>query len=346
MPSKLIRGVLSVISLCMLCKSVAAEEAASLWEGFQVGGYSSVDLRVPRTATTQLKLNELSLITTWDQGTRLKFFSELELENPLTYDHHQGLNTKQSGIDLERFYFDYNLNEKANLRLGRFLTPVGRWNQLHAAPLVWTASRPLVTLRMFPYGINGAMLFGSLPLHDVDMEYQLFAEALKDQHRDGDEVIYRNVAGGRLAFNNLLGLTGNNPGLNTLGLNVMSYQKDVRGSPTYYVYGLDFLLEFDRWELSGEGFVRRTTSGTNAGSGAYLQSAYSLGHEWYWISRLETLKEVDDNDTDRWVLGVTKRLKPNQLLKFEFIGGSSAYGRSGDYGDLPRGFTTSFAVMF
>lgn len=338
--STLVRVTLSVISLCMLCKPVMAEEPNSLWQGFHVGGYSSIDLRMPRTETATLKLNEVSMIVTWDQGTRLKFFSELELEDPLSYDHHQGVNTKESYLDLERFYFDYNLNEKANVRLGRFLTPAGRWNQLHAPPLVWTASRPLVTTRMFPYGINGAMLFGSLPVGHVDMEYQVYAEALKDQHRDGDELIYREVRGGRLAFNNILGLSGNNAGLNTLGLNVMSYKKDYPGSPSYHLFGLDFLLELNRWEFSGEIFERKTTGGDDGGSGAYLQSAYSLGKEWYWITRLETLHEVDSKNADRWVLGLTKRVKPNQLLKFEFVGGS------GEYTDVPRGFVSSFAVMF
>lgn len=340
MLSTLIRVTLSVISLCVLCKPVFAEDQTSFWQGFHVGGYTSTDLRVPRTEAAQLKLNEISLIVTWDQGSRIKFFSELELEDPLSYDHHQGVNTKQSYLDLERFYFDYNLNDKANIRLGRFLTPTGRWNQLHAAPLVWTASRPLVTTRMFPYAINGAMVFGSLPLHHIDMEYQVYAEALKDQHQDGDEIIYREVRGARVAFNNILGLSGNNAGLNTLGLNVMSYQKDIVGSPTYHLYGLDFLLELNRWEFSGEIFERKNASGGDAGSGAYLQSAYSLGQEWYWITRLETLHEVESKNADRWVLGVTKRVKPNQLLKFEFIGGS------GEYEEVPRGFVTSFAVMF
>jgi len=174
----------------------------------------------------------------------------------------------------------------------------------------------------------------------MDMEYQVYAEALKDQRQDGDEIIHREVKGARLAFNNILGLSGNNAGLNTLGLNVMSYQKDISGSPTYHLYGLDFLLEFNRWEFSGEVYERKTSGGDDGGSGAYVQSAYSLGSEWYWITRLETLHEVDSKNADRWVLGMTKRVKPNQLLKFEFVGGS------GEYEDVPRGFVASFAVMF
>lgn len=340
MLSKIMRMALGFVSLFGLMNVSWASDEPSFWQGFHLGGYSSMDLHVPRTETTQLKLNEISLILTWDQNTRFKFFSELELENPLGYTSGRGLNSKGSNLDLERLYLDYNLNETANVRLGRFLTPAGRWNQLHASPLVWTASRPLVTLRMFPYGINGAMLFGNVPVRDVGVEYQVFVEALKDQDRDRGEVMYKDVRGGRVSFSNLLGFSGDNPGLNTLGLNVMSYRKDFAASPSYRLYGLDFLLEFNRWELSGEAYVRNTVHGADAGNGAYLQSAYAIGQEWYWITRLEHLHEVDDRNAARWVVGVTKRVRPNQLLKFEFIGGS------GEYEDVPRGFATSFAVMF
>ena len=33
----------------------------------------------------------------------------------------------------------------------------GRWNLIHAAPLVWTTLRPLATSRLFPTSVNGAM---------------------------------------------------------------------------------------------------------------------------------------------------------------------------------------------
>lgn len=332
--------LISVICLRMLCKPLLAEETADFWQAFRIGGYSSADLRIPRDETAALTLNEVSLIVTWNRGSRLTFFSELELENPLAYTEKRGLNGKRGYLDLERFYFDYNLNEKANLRLGRFLTPAGRWNQLHAPPLVWTASRPLATTRLFPNGVNGAMVFGSVPMGQVDVDYQVYVEGLKDQHRDDTEIIYREVRGARLAFNHLLDSDSRDAGLNTLGLNVMSYQKDRPGSPTYHLLGLDFLLELNHWEFSGELYARRSTHGRENSHGGYLQSAYALGNEWYWITRLETLHETDTRDADRWVIGATKRVKPNQLLKFEFVGGNDAMH------DVPRGFITSFAVMF
>ncbi len=88
--STLVRVTLSVISLCMLCKSAMAEEVDAFWNAFHVGGYSSIDMRLPRTESAQLKWNEVSMIVTWDQGGGVKFFSELELKAPLAYDHPRG----------------------------------------------------------------------------------------------------------------------------------------------------------------------------------------------------------------------------------------------------------------
>lgn len=327
--------------LCMLtCQQGFAESAPDFWQGFRLGGYSSTDLQLPRTESARFKLNELSMILTWDQGTRVKFFSELELENPVSYDHKQGLNSKQNYIDLERFYFDINLAAQSNVRLGRFLTPAGRWNQLHAPPLVWTASRPLVTSELFPYALNGAMWFGNVAFSQHSLDYQIYAEGVKDLRHHGDDTEYKDVYGARFALNHVFDFVGENAGLNTLGLNMASYKLDIPGAPAYRLLGLDFLLELEHWELSGEAYTRNTAQGKDAGSGAYLQSAYLIQHDWYWITRLESLHLPDNENAERWVIGLTKRLKPNQLLKFEFIGGS------GEYEDVPRGFVSSFAVMF
>lgn len=336
----ILRCAVSVISLCLLCKPLQAEEETSFWQGFRVGGYTSIDLRVPRTETSQLKWNELSMIVTWDQQTRVKFFSELELENPLTYNRHQGLHSKENYLHFERLYLDYNLNEQSNIRVGRFLTPIGRWNQLHASPLVWTTSRPLATTELFPYALNGIMLFGNVPFQERSLDYQLYAEGVKSQREERDEATYRHVRGARFAINNLFNFASDNAGLNTIGLNLSSFEERIPGTGSYRLLGIDFLLELDRWEITGEVYTRNTPQGKDVGSGGYLQSAYLLKDEWYLITRLENLHFSDRENAERWMVGLTKRLKPNQLLKFEMVGGS------GEYEDVPRGFATSFAVMF
>jgi hypothetical protein len=52
------------------------------------------------------------------------------------------------------------------------------------------------------------------------------------------------------------------------------------------------------------------------------------------------LQRPNEGSTERWLTGATWRIKPTQLLKLEFTGGS------GDQPEAPRGFIASYALFF
>ncbi|MDP2248150.1 MAG: hypothetical protein Q8J65_08465, partial [Nitrosomonadales bacterium] len=211
--------------------TLAAEELQpSLLDGFNVGGYASAGIVIPRHEQTEVAVNELSLIVTWEGDSRWKFFSELELEKPLVWREGDDFSKQESYIDLERLYFDYNLNEKLNLRAGRYLTPAGRWNLIHASPLVWTSSRPLATSRLFPKALNGVMVYGALPYRGEAFEYMVFAEMLKDQDVERDEIGFRDTLGARFT------LTGKIE----WGLSLLEFSEELPGRPRFRMIGLDF----------------------------------------------------------------------------------------------------------
>ena len=323
----------SLASLLTLCKPVFADDAARWTDGFRVGGYASAGITLDRSQTAQAALNEISLLTTWNGDSRWSFFSELELENPLRWNDSEQFRINHSRLDLERFYFDYNFSEKVNFRAGRFLTPNSRWNLLHAAPLVWTSTRPLATSRLFPTGTNGAMAFGAIPFMDGAFEYKVFAELLEDQDIEEKELEFEHVRGARFSYKNQ----------SDVGISLLSFrEKNIDAE--YYMLGLDFVTHLNTIEISGEAFQRFDKRDKDGGSGAYLQSAVPLNKlglsDWYWITRLETFQRPDEGSTERWLLGATWRVKRSQLLKFEFTGGS------GEQPDSPRGFLTSFALFF
>ena len=326
----------SVALLLLLCKVASADESETtdsrFFDAFRIGGYSSAGVTLPRNEKATAAINEISLIVTWENESRFKFFSELELEEPLTWNSEQQFNTKKSYLDLERFYLDYNFSEKINLRAGRFLSPTGRWNQLHAPPLVWTTTRPLATSRLFPNAINGVMAFGAIPMDKSAVEYSIYIETLKDQIEDNDEIRYRNVKGARLTF-------GQNA---NFGVNIMSFNEKTAFNPSYRMLGIDFITQYKGIEFLGEAFQRWNTENKNGGSGAYLQTAVPLplAKNWTGIARIETFHRPDEGHNQRWLLGATWHVKPTQLLKLEFTGGSENQPES------PRGFLASYAVLF
>lgn len=318
----------------LLCKPVLAEDNPDWKDGFNLGGYTSAGLTLQRDQEAQAALNEISVLLTWNGDSRWSFFGELELEKPLSWNDDRKFHSKESHLDLERLYLDYNISEKVNFRAGRFLTPNSRWNLLHAPPLVWTSTRPLATSRLFPEGTNGAMFFGAIPFKDGAFEYKVFAELLKDQEQDDDELAFEHVHGARFSYKNQ----------SDIGVSLLSFSEVGINSNSYRMLGLDFVTHINNIEISGEAFQRFDTRNKDGGSGAYLQSAVPLNYigakNWYWVTRLETLQRPDEGSAERWLLGAAWRVKPRQLFKFEFTGGS------GDQPESPRGFLTSYALFF
>jgi hypothetical protein len=78
-----------------------------------------------------------------------------------------------SAIDIDRAYFDLILNDKANLRIGKWITPSGVWNVDHGSPVVLTVSQPYETtdIPVFPEAQTGLMFFGREYLGDHDLNY-------------------------------------------------------------------------------------------------------------------------------------------------------------------------------
>jgi hypothetical protein len=63
--------------------SVEASEDSTFYEQLKVGGFSSAAITLHRDAEAEAAINELSLLISWSNLSRLSFFSELEIERPL-----------------------------------------------------------------------------------------------------------------------------------------------------------------------------------------------------------------------------------------------------------------------
>lgn len=322
------------VLLMAVTQCAQANENNTLLEQFKVGGFSSAGITLHRDAEVEAAINELSLLISWNNLDRLSFFSELEIERPLALNDSERFSREESKLDLERLYFDYNLTEKLNFRIGRFLTPNSRWNLLRAPPLVWTNSRPLATSRLFPIATNGITLHGALPIRDVAFEYKLFTELLEDQQQDNNELKFEHVRGARFSIKSD----------SDIGISFLSFsERDAFGgvsSASYRMLGVDFVTKLNETEISAELFQRITSKGKEGGSGAYIQTAVPIKGNWYWITRLESLNRPNEGSFERWLIGATLRVTPTQLLKFEFTGGS------GNQPEAPRGFNTSYAIIF
>ncbi|MDR2875275.1 MAG: hypothetical protein LBV44_05040 [Methylobacillus sp.] len=323
--------VASVVAAWLTCNPARADEIAPApTDSLRVGGYASADVRSHPGGPATAQLYGTSLFITWDAGSRLRLFSELELETPLTWTSGHSVTTKNADFDIERLYADYNFTDALIARGGRFLTPIGRWNVIHAAPLVWTTSRPAVTERLFPMAVNGAMLYGTVSTREGAFDYAVYGEALGDQTDERNEPNFEDTHGLRLAYT----------GSFEVGMTLSEFEEKTLGRARYRMVGLDFFKAMDGWEFSGEAYRRFKRGGEDHSGGGYLQAVAPLGNRWFAVGRVENLRLPDTGSEGRWLVGAAWRRNARQVLKLEYAGGRY------EYPDATRGFAASYAILF
>lgn len=302
--------------------------------GFTLGGYGELRYAEPRRDDFRFSLETLSAILWWDGGGRWHFFSEVELDDALQLQPGDST-TDKARVVSERLYFDYTSRDELKFRIGKFLTPVGRWNLVHAAPLTWTTSRPLVTETTFPTNATGAMVYGVLPWTAEGIEYSIYASPGEEIFPEPGLDTFSEAFGLRLAAT-LLPHT-------QLGLSWVSFEQENEPEIRKHLFGTDFAWSYRRFELSGE-YAYRTLAGqeeTQDEQGAYVQLVAPLVRQLFVVGRYETFHPAgQDRNVTVYLGGLTWRERPALVFKGE-------YSRATDNrADVPDGFLASIAVLF
>ncbi len=282
-----------------------------------IGGYANLTYKHLRDGQDHGSLDDLSLFLTWTPHPRVRLFSELELEDLITI-HKDSIDSDRRFFSVERLYLDYLGGENWHLRLGKFLTPVGRWNVIHAAPLVWTTSRPLVTTHLFAPHASGAMVSAGFTPGDHDLDLSLYFDASEDLDPKRNPVSFRIAGGLRLnyAWSEHLE-TG------------VSYLHFKMARPVFQpdtdLFGLDFRWRWQGFEISGEFAHRRPNDGHASETGLYTQAVVPLGHHLFGVGRYEFIRGTHfleegtrKGDAHLQIVGLAWRPKPPLVLKLEY----------------------------
>jgi hypothetical protein len=301
--------------------------------GLTVGGYATVGYQKLRDAPGRAALDDLSLSIWWESAGRWKVFSEFDWENSLS-SRPAYTGDQDRYLALERFYVDYAVNEVTTLRAGKFLTPIGRWNLIHASPLVWTTSRPLVTTQAFPTNVTGLMISGTVQWAGSAIDYSVYGS-------DGDEVrpnpaldTFHEAVGLRV----VLPL----PESSQLGFSYVSFEQARAADVRKELYGFDFLWTRNRFEVSAEAVYRvlRDPGVRNEGGG-FVQVVAPLAEHLFAVGRYELYRmSQQTSPTTLWVTGLSYRVNPAVVLKAEWVG-----SRHNNIG-APQGFLSSISVLF
>lgn len=169
---------------------------------FHVGGYGSLTYRRPvrsdSVARAGIEEAAAALLVSGTLG-RLSYFGELQGAS-VSRQNFSGREDSRT-LDLPRAYAEYAFADAFRIRAGRFLTPVGQWNEAHAGPLTETAGRPLTTFRPFPKAMLGVMAAGQAGLGSHDAGYAVWASPFDlEPHGEGEDNTFVRGIGARLAM--------------------------------------------------------------------------------------------------------------------------------------------------
>lgn len=340
------RLIFSALLLCCIQSPAWAEDAISDsdyrpgkgWQvpgtDFKLGGYASIAIADDRHARTTAGIDDFSLFVHWENEGKLRLFSELDIEQPAIWEEDNGLTTRHAYLALERLYADYLYSEKLNLRAGKFLTPIGRWNVIHAAPLVWTTSRPLVTERLFPTNATGAMAYGTVPAFGTMLDYSLYTAVGEDWRPDPKLDPFEEAYGMHLS----LPLAGNGE----FGMSYANFEQKSSIGERKNLVGIDYFWTHERYEISFEGAYRFSENGSQSDEkGLYLQGVAPLSEHWYAIGRYELYDQAGTAPAmSLWLGGLAYRLSPAMILKAEYSRAVNNRIRA------PEGLFASFAILF
>ncbi len=314
--------------------------------GLTAGGYASIHLSRLDGEPSTLNLKELSLFLHGDVSPAWHFFTELELGDVFKLIKGNAA-ALEPDFDVERLYLDHELSDRDALRLGKFLSPIGRWNQIHADPLVWSVSRPLTTSAAFARHAAGMELYGSRPWGAAAVDYQLYLDgSAAFDPTEAQEDTFPDVA----VRPNPPSSFGHGQGLYLryrsaddnlqLGLSAARYSLKEQ-PPSKQLLGLDLFYAKSGWELAGEAIYRRNEDGGGGSDrGGYVQLAAPIGERLHLVLTHERYRAAIMGEAVEWsAIGLTYRPSPPLSLKLEYRDSHGADAL------MPSGVLCSLSVL-
>jgi hypothetical protein len=300
-----------------------------------LGGDVTVNATVPQSGKASFELDDVNLLVRYEPLPRLAFFSETRLENTLTVSVGSGARVESSDIFIERLYVDWLVSPHLTVRVGKFLTPFGVWNEIRRAPLTWTVERPLVTEQTFPEHTTGGGIFYQATLHGWSIDATGYAPAQDELPLRSSDEAGLTLVGGRIAAAHEVGAA-----YLSLGLNGAGTERRGHGG-LEPVAGADINLNIAGNDLLGEFvYARSPERFVDDEWGLYLQDAVPLRNDLYGIVRYEHFRSFRDGQIEVGLIGLTWRPYAHLIIKADY----QLTNKPSD--DVPRGLLASLSILF
>ncbi len=327
------------IGLGLLCFSPALLADKDSWtDSINVSGYAKFTVEAPDKASTSVALDDLSIFVSGKFNRWFNPFLEAEAYNMEIWKESDGFQFNNVHLVIERFYNDMQLTDDDTLRVGKMLASINHWNIVHAAPLVWTSTRPVTSDYARANYITGLQLrheFDALSGHSLEVYVQP-AEDFNHKVLSSHERQYETIAGARwIAHEDLdyyVGVAFQHA--------QVAHSDEVRNS-----ISIDGNWQHELFELESELLFThiQTKEEQQHGNdwGGYVQMAVPIVDKFSLITRYEHFEFAEKMEPMNAELGgVVYRPVPSLSFKLEWqqTQGSASHNQTGLY--------SSIAVLF
>lgn len=282
------------LQAAVLADAMAQPDDSVFGDRLRFGTYGEMHANFTEgSGSDQFDIHRLVLTVGFDFTDWIHLNTEVELEHAYTTDGSGG------EFLIEQLYLDFDINERINIRVGRFLTPLGITNQRHEPTRFNGVERPTFDKYIIPttWSSDGIGIFGQL---NDWMTYELYVVA----GLDGSKFNATNgIRKGRIKERPSLhspAITGRLDFFPLTGKEV-DYDQELRFGVSTYVGGLDngnkgknpdidgcvqiysadFEYSVDRWDFRGAMAWEYISNAKEIGNGtaeqifgAYIEGAY------------------------------------------------------------------------
>ncbi len=322
----------------LFCLTAGANEKNTLFDNWNVSGYANLAGSVGNSKPAAIGLDDLSIFISGKINPWINPFLEAEAYAMPLWKESRGAMFDRGNLVIERLYNDFEFNDSNTLRIGKFLAPINHWNIIHAAPLVWTANRPVTSsyaAANYVTGVSVRHAFDLMSGHALEIYWQpqdeFSPKALESHPRH-----YNSVVGGRwILHEDLDGYYG-----------VAAQRATVKDSDeTRTTMSADLNWQFEAFELESQASVTLLDTAQlgirDNEWGAYLQTAVPVIDHFYAVARYEHFEFAHYRAAmDSGLVGVVYRPKPSYSFKLEW------QQTFGEKSESPTGLYGAIAVLF
>jgi hypothetical protein len=246
--------------------------------GLVLGGFTTAEVERLEGGESSGGVDGVNFLAFIDPVPYLHLFTELELGQLAVLESGRRGVRSAPKLEINRLYLDFGPNDALNVRFGKFLTPIGRWNVTRIEPLLWTTSEPLIVEEVFDETATGAMLHGSVFPHGGALSYSLYGTFMDSLDVDPADRPARRSAGAHLEWASLKGWT----------VGASYFASQLHNGEWNHLGGADFLWQpHRRVEVSGEALFGEGSREDGALWGLYAQTVVEMVRTLYLVGRYE-----------------------------------------------------------